>query len=352
MGSPLSLRDDHDSSELRRLARRSRHAGQSRRLLALAAIYDGASRGEAALLAGTDRQSIRDWVVRFNADGPDGLVDRHGGGQKARLTQEMLSALKTRLEEGPIPAVHGVVRWRLCDLCGWLHETYGVSLSETRLGQIIRREGFRLLTARPRHYRQDTEAQDIFKKSSPVFMAAIRSRHPGKDIEIWWSDEARIGQKTKLTRRWAKRGTRPRAVADLRTRSTWIFGAICPEKGAAAGLVLPVCNLHGMQLHLAEISRTVAQGAHAVLIVDQAAWHTSQKLDVPYNITILPLPPRAPELNPVENLWQFLRNTWLSNRIFRTYDDIVDIACHAWNQLVDQPWRIMSIGLCNWAHRL
>jgi hypothetical protein len=183
-------------------------------------------------------------------------------------------------------------------------------------------------------------------------MAAIRARHPGKDIEIWWSDEARIGQKTKLTRRWAKRGTRPRAVADLRTRSAWIFGAICPEKGTVAGLVLPVCNLHGMQLHLAEISRTVARGAHAVLIVDQAAWHTSQKLNVPENITILPLPPRAPELNPVENLWQFLRNTWLSNRIFRTYDDIVDIACHAWNQLVDQPWRIMSIGLRNWAHGL
>lgn len=183
-------------------------------------------------------------------------------------------------------------------------------------------------------------------------MAAIRARHPGKDIEIWWSDEARIGQKTKLTRRWAKRGTRPRAVADLRTRSAWIFGAICPEKGTAAGLVLPVCNLHSMQLHLAEISRTVAQGAHAVLIVDQAAWHTSQKLNVPENITILPLPPRAPELNPVENLWQFLRNTWLSNRIFRTYDDIIDIACHAWNQLVDQPWRIMSIGLRNWAHGL
>lgn len=165
MGSPLSLRDDHDSSELRRLARRSRHAGQSRRLPALAAIYDGASRGEAALLAGTDRQSIRDWVVRFNADG---LVDRHGGGQKAHLTPKMLSAQKTRLEEGPIPAVHGVVRWRMCDLCGWPHENWGITLSETRLGQIIRREGFRLLTVRPRHYRQDTEAQDIFKKSSPV----------------------------------------------------------------------------------------------------------------------------------------------------------------------------------------
>ena len=177
MAIPLALRDDYDSLELRRLARRSRHAGQSRRLLALAAIYDGASRGAAALLAGTDRQSIRDWVVRFNAEGPEGLVDRHGGGQKARLTAEMLAALKAHIEEGPIPAVHGVVRWRLCDLCGWLHERYGVTLSETRLGQIIRREGFRLLTARPRHYRQDTQAQDIFKKSSP--MSLLRS---GPDI--------------------------------------------------------------------------------------------------------------------------------------------------------------------------
>lgn len=177
MGSPVVLRNDHDSSELRRLARRSGHAGQSRRLLALAAIYDGASRGAAALLVGTDRQSIRDWVLRFNAEGPDGLMDRHGGGQKARLTPEMLAALKARIEDGPIPAVHGVVRWRLCDLCGWLYESYGVSLSETRLGQIIHREGFRLLTARPRHYRQDTQAQEIFKKSFP--MSWLRS---GPDI--------------------------------------------------------------------------------------------------------------------------------------------------------------------------
>ncbi|MDG6094359.1 IS630 family transposase [Acetobacter sp. AN02] len=351
MGRALALREDYDAVGLRGLARTTRHAGQARRLLALAAICDGASRGDAARLAGTDRQIVRDWVMRFNAEGPDGVRDHHGGGVVPRLTSEMLSALKTRLEDGPVPAVHGVVRWRLCDLCAWLHEAWGVSLSETRLGQIIRREGFRLLTARPRHYRQDTEAQDIFKKKFPGVMAAIGSGHSGKDIEIWWADEARIGQKTKLTRRWAKRGTRPRAFADLRTRSAWIFGAICPEKGTAAGLVLPVCNLHGMQLHLTEISRTVASGAHALLIVDQAAWHTSQKLDVPGNITILPLPPRAPELNPVENLWQFLRNTWLSNRSFRTYDDIVDIACHAWNQIVEQPWRIMSIGLRNWAHR-
>lgn len=178
MGRALALREDYDAVGLRGLARTTRHAGQARRLLALAAIYDGTSRGDAARLAGTDRQIVRDWVMRFNAEGPDGVRDHHGGGVVPRLTSEMLSALKTRLEDGPIPAVHGVVRWRLCDLCAWLHEAWGVTLSETRLGQIIRREGFRLLTARPRHYRQDTEAQDIFKKSSLVSW-----RRSGPDIQ-------------------------------------------------------------------------------------------------------------------------------------------------------------------------
>ena len=92
-------------------------------------------------------------------------------------------------------------------------------------------------------------------------------------------------------------------------------------------------------------------GCHAVLILDQARWHTPQKLVVPQNITLLPLPSKAPELNPVENLWQFMRENWLSNRIFKSYDDIVDLCCEAWNKVVDQPWRIMSIGLRKWAHR-
>ena len=93
------------------------------------------------------------------------------------------------------------------------------------------------------------------------------------------------------------------------------------------------------------------QGAHAVLLLDQAGWHLSAKLDIPDNITLMPLPPKSPELNPVENIWQFIRDNWLSNRIFQSYDDIVDHCCFAWNRLVDQPWTIMSIGLRNWAHR-
>ena len=114
--------------------------------------------------------------------------------------------------------------------------------------------------------------------------------------------------------------------------------------------MLPYCNSAAMSLHLAEISQTVAPDAHAVLIMDQAGWHTSTKLQVPGNITIVTLPPRSPELNPVENIWQFMRDNWLSNRVFTSHDDIVEHCCDAWNRLIDQPWKIMSIGMRDWAH--
>jgi len=171
---------------------------------------------------------------------------------------------------------------------------------------------------------------------------------PG-DVEVWFADEARVGQKNKITRRWAKRGTRPSAPQDQRTASTYIFGAICPQTGATAGLILPWCNIEAMNLHLAEIGARVTPGRHCALLVDQAGWHTSERLVVPANITIVPLPPKCPELNPVENIWQFLRDNWLSNRVFASYNAIVDHCCYAWNKLAEQPWRVMSIGMRPWA---
>ena len=124
------------------------------------------------------------------------------------------------------------------------------------------------------------------------------------DIEIWFADEARIGQKNKITRRWARRGTRPSAPHDQRTASTYIFGAICPKDGKGAALVLPKCNTEAMNLHLAEIATEVAPGRHAILLLDQAGWHLSSRLIVPPNITLVTLPPKCPELNPQENVWQ------------------------------------------------
>ena len=111
------------------------------------------------------------------------------------------------------------------------------------------------------------------------------------------------------------------------------------------------CRAARQKPHLAEIAQVVAPEAHAVVLLDQAGWHQSKRLVIPDNITLVPLPAKAPELNPVENVWQFLRDNWLSNRIFTSYTDILDHCCAAWNRLTDQPWRIMSLGLREWAHR-
>ena len=143
----------------------------------------------------------------------------------------------------------------------------------------------------------------------------------------------------------------PVSAQDRRTTSAYIFGAICPKKGKAAGLVMPRADTHAMSAHLAEIGLAIDPGAHGVVILDRAGWHTSSKLEVPHNITLMALPPRAPELNPVENIWQFMRDNWLSNRVFQSYEDILDHCCHAWNNLVSQPERIASIGTRKWAHR-
>jgi hypothetical protein len=131
-------------------------------------------------------------------------------------------------------------------------------------------------------------------------------------LDIWFADEARIGQKNKLTRRWARRGTRPSAPQDQRYASTYIFGAVCPQDAKGAALVLPFCNSSAMTLHLAEISAMVSLGKHAVLLLDQAGWHLSGEVAVPANITLLPLPPKCPELNVMENVWEFMRDNWLS----------------------------------------
>ena len=172
----------------------------------------------------------------------------------------------------------------------------------------------------------------------------------GTAVEIWFQDEARIGQKNGRVRQWARRGSRPRQPADQRYDNAYLFGAICPARGAGAALALPYADTGAMQLHLDEISRHVVAGAHAVLLLDRAGWHTTAKLDMPNNITPIFLPSRAPELNPVENVWQYLRGNWLSNRVFENYGAIIDAACEAWQKLIAEPRTITSIGMRDWAH--
>jgi len=166
MPSAVKLREDYCAADLRRLAKRSKDANQSRRLLSLAAVREGKDRAEAAKIGGMDRQTLRDWVHRFNAEGPDGLRDLHGGGREPRLSQAQLAELSAIVETGPDPKVDGVVRWRRIDLQAVVAKRFGVDYHERYVGKLLKALGFSHISARPRHPGQDVRVMEEYKKTS------------------------------------------------------------------------------------------------------------------------------------------------------------------------------------------
>ena len=179
--------------------------------------------------------------------------------------------------------------------------------------------------------------------------AAIPAHAKDRPIEIWFQDEARVGQQGTLTRLWAKRGSRPPALRDRRFDWAYIFGAACPATGATAAFVTPKANAAMFQLHLDEIACNVAPGSHALIVLDGAGWHGARELKIPDNLTLLALPPYSPELNPIENVWQYLRQNFLSNRVFDDYDAIVEACCQAWRAFIALPDVVRSVTTRAWA---
>src|ERR1700694_1680098 len=176
MAIPVALRGDFKASQLRAVARKTKDGPQARRLLTLAAIYDGATRTEAAKISGVGLQIIRDWVLRFNARGPDGLLDGKSPGQPSRLNDAQRQAIVQMMENGPIPAVHGVVRWRLIDLAQWIFEEFRITIAKQTLSRELRARGYRKLSARPRHHAQTEGVIEDFKKASRRAWMPSRAR--------------------------------------------------------------------------------------------------------------------------------------------------------------------------------
>jgi transposase len=172
------LRLDFDAARVRGLAKKTKDGPQARRLLALAAIYDGATRTEAAEIGGVGLQIIRDWVMRFNARGSDGLLDGKSPGQPSKLNDVQRQAVARMIESGPIPAAHGVVRWRLIDLAQWIYEEFRISIAKQTLSRELRAMGYRKLSARPRHHAQAAGAIEDFKKASPHAWTKLHARRP------------------------------------------------------------------------------------------------------------------------------------------------------------------------------
>ena len=173
---------------------------------------------------------------------------------------------------------------------------------------------------------------------------------PLTSVDVWSQDEVRVGQQGSLSRIWAKRGTRPRKVKQKQFLSTYIYGAACHTSGASYGLVLPEAKSEAMNLFLEELSKCAEAGRHIALILDNAGWHKSKTLKIPDNITLIPLPPYSPELNAMEQIWEWLRNHHFSNQCYKNYEQIVDHACQAWKQISGDPALVRSIMNRSWVN--
>ncbi len=278
MPPPIEIsRADHTPEALERLSRECKDDAFAHRLRAVSMVLRGSSREDVARAQGVDRQTIRDWVLRFNEAGPDGLRDQPRGGSSCRLRAEQQEALVVVLETGPDPAREGICRWRLVDLSDWIRTHFGVKYTLEGVRSLIRRLGFRSLSPRPIHPKADPEAQEIFRHTfSELAAAAVPEAVDPERVEIWFQDEARAGQKGMLARLWARKGTRPRVVRDHRYGYCYLFSAACPARGVSAGHVCDRANTEEMNRHLAEIAAKVRPGGHAIVILDGTARRPSK----------------------------------------------------------------------------
>ena len=180
-------------------------------------------------------------------------------------------------------------------------------------------------------------------------MAGVAAAHPeAARVELWFADEARVGQKGRVTHVWDERGVRPRGVRQHRFGSADLFGAVCPERGAGVALVLPDASTAAMDLLLAELAGSLPPGTHAVVVLDRAGYRIAHDLQVPPNLTLVHLPPASSELDPVERVWEHLRERHLSHRLFRDVAAVVDACCAAWHRLLAEPGRLRSLTAFPW----
>ena len=183
-------------------------------------------------------------------------------------------------------------------------------------------------------------------RTRPPFVHEVKQAHPDQEVRVWFQDEARFGQQGTLTHVWAERGSRPTALKQTEYDFAYLMAAVDPLTGASSALITPTVNTLYMNEHLRFISQEAGPGVHVVLVLDNAGWHIAKELKVPTNLTLLPLPPYSPELNPVERLWSYLKSHYLSNRVYEDYQDMLDVSTHAWNELT--PDHLKTICHAPW----
>jgi transposase len=329
----MKVKPHVSQTELERLERSEKDATRAKRLRIIILALTGYTAPAIAMSLGLSRRICQRWVYRFNAEGLIGLDDLRGGEPRPPFTPEQEAQVRQRIEAGPT-AADEVCSLRGLDIQRILGQEFGVWRSLAGIYQILHRLGYSYLRPRPRHRRADPEAQENFQREIPERLQAIAANHPGKRVRVYFQDESRFGQQGTTTNVWAQRGSRPTAVRQTEYQYLWVLGAVCPETGHAEGLLSPCLNTKIVNTFLEQFSQTIAEQEHAVMIWDGAGFHTSGALRVPDNITLVRLPAYSPELNPIENLWHYLKSHFWSNRAYDDYDALEQAAMTAWHKAV------------------
>lgn len=293
-------------------------------------------------------KTVSAWIKDFIEFDYEGLIEREGRGRKPRLPPEEEEIFKIKIDLLQEQRKGGSIT--ATEIQTFLAEEFNCCYSISGVYALLDRIGLVWITARSKHPKQNQEVIEGFKENFPEEVQKIQEKLDTNKIEIWWQDEARVGQRGTLSRQWATKGTRPRVVRQQQFISTYIYGAVCPSKDKGCGLILPGTSAGMMQIHLDEISKKVEEGFHGIVLMDRASWHTTEALNIPQNITLMPLPAYSPELNPVEQIWQQLRRKHLSNRCYSDYDDIVEACSDAWNCFCDEEGNIESLCSRSWAN--
>jgi transposase len=334
---------DHVSVEVLKARQRAeKNAYVARNLQIIVLALQGWTAPAIAMAVGLTRRVVQDRVYAYNEQGLAALAEQRGAPPRPLLSVEEEAAFRERVEAGP-RADDEVCSLRGRDFQRILAEEFGKLRHLSTIYNLLHKLGYSYLQPRPRHQFADPARQQAFIDSLPEQLEQIAREHPGKRLRIYFEDEARFGQQGTITRVWAKTGSRPAAVRQTAYQYLWVLASVCPETGQSAGLLAPRLNARYVNAFLQEFSRTLADEEHAVLLWDGAGFHRSGELQVPANITTVQLPAYSPELNPVENLWHYLKSHHWSNRVYANADALESAAIQAWQRSVLTPELIKTV---------
>lgn len=340
----MFVADHHTLEQLHELIHTFPEKRVWRRVQSVVLAKQGWTAQDIADALGCSLKAVKNWVSQYNCGGIPALHERPRSGRPPLLDPEEYPRLMQRIDAPPRPE-DGVCTLRGRDIQRILKQEFGVLMSLQAVYDLLARFDYSSLMPRPQHEDANPEVQEFFKEIVVEQIDAIAEQHPDRELRVYFEDEARFGTQGTITRVWARKGSRPRAVRQNGREWLYVLMAVCVSTGTASALIMPELNTMVLNMFLEQFARELPKGIHAVLIWDGAGYHTSGDLVVPETVSLIRLPPYSPELNPVENLWHYLRSHHWSNRQYEGYSGLETEAVRSLSVVCGDAENLRSI--CN-----